>query len=428
MWEAYERELRLMPVLLRSERQGVKINARRLHTDTERWEGFIQTSDQWIRRRLKSKNLNIDSGEELADAIENAGKVDEWELTKKGNRSVSKENLIIACTDPTLVKVLNYRGTIVTSVRNFAKSWLRMADANDGFISTNWNQIRSTNDSGKGGSGARTGRLSSNPNFQNIPKNPRKIILPAALAKKGLGELPFMRNYITPDQRGHILLNRDYSQQELRILGHFEDGVLREAYTKNPKLDLHDLATGLINDMLGTNFDRKPIKNMGFGLIYGMGLALLADTMGVDKDTARVIKKAYLQIFPGLKELDNDLKHRGRMKEYIRTWGGRVYYVEPPKIIFGHVRTFEYKLLNILIQGSAADCTKEAIIRYDEIRDESRLLMSVHDELMIDAPTKAASREMKLLKEAMESVAFDVPMLSDGKKGAKSWGEMKKCA
>jgi len=447
MWDSYEREIKLMPILLQSERTGIKINADRLHEDTVTWEGYIQESDEWIRRRLKAKELNVNSGEELADAIEAAGKVDEWVLTENGNRSTSKDNLVIACTDTDLVHVLNYRSTIVTSVRNFARSWLHMADLNKGFISTNWNQVRQSKGAGGGvaSKGARTGRLSSSPNFQNVPTKPPQVVttlremkrlldleIKASLIPKSLfdkvGPLPYMRNYITPDKRGDILLNRDYSQQELRILGHFEDGVLMKAYNKDPNMDLHQLATDLINEMLGTDFSRKPIKNMGFGLIYGMGLGLLAETMGVDVDTARIIKNAYLRIFPGLKDLDNDLKHRGRMKEPVRTWGGREYYVEPTRMIKGKPRSFEYKLLNILIQGSAADCTKEAIIRYDEIREEGRLLLTVHDELMINAPTKAARREMKLLKEAMESVEFDVPMLSDGKKGTKSWGEMKKCA
>ena len=435
MWEAYERELKLMPILLRSERQGIKTNSKKLRADANQWNSWVTECDRWIRRRVKDKNLNVDSGDELADAMEDAGKVDvvegeyDWVLTDKGNRSVSKDNIAIACNDVSLVKVLDYRGTLVNSMRNFAASWLRMADANDGFISTNWNQVRQPDERGsnKGTKGARTGRLSSNPNFQNVSKNPKRIILPKTLIAKGLGDLPYLRSYITADMRGHILLNRDYSQQELRILGHFEDGVLLKAYNDDPKLDIHDMALHLINNMLGTDFDRHPIKTMGFGLVYGMGIALLAETMGVDEKTARILKKAYLRIFPGLKELDDDLKHRGRMREFIQTWGGRCYYVEPPRIVKDRVRTFEYKLLNVLIQGSAADCTKEAIIRYDDIHKDGRLLLTVHDELMIDAPTKCAVGEMKLLKEAMESVEFDVPMLSTGKKGF-SWGDMKKCA
>ena len=89
------------------------------------------------------------------------------------------------------------------------------------------------------------------------------------------------------------------------------------------------------------------------------------------------------------------------------------------------MQTFEYKLLNYLIQGSAADCTKEAIIRYDAVRQESRFLVTVHDEINISAPAKAIKKEMALLREAMQSVEFDVPMLSDGKTGPR-WSSLTK--
>jgi DNA polymerase I-like protein with 3'-5' exonuclease and polymerase domains len=86
--------------------------------------------------------------------------------------------------------------------------------------------------------------------------------------------------------------------------------------------------------------------------------------------------------------------------------------------------TFEYKLLNYLIQGSAADCTKEAIIRYAGAKVDGRMLVTVHDEINISVPRKAAKAEVKRLREAMESVEFDVPMLTDTEYGP-NWGDLK---
>jgi DNA polymerase-1 len=432
MLNAYERDLTLMPILLENETGGVRIAERRLGEATREWQAWIDESDQWLRKRLKTPDLDVNSSEQLADALEYAGAVSEWIYTApsktypNGQRSTAKDNIIQCIDDKQVLTVLNYRGTLANAYRNFGRPWYEMAANNNGFIHTDWNQVRSTDDRGKGGAGARTGRLSSSPNFQNIPKNPPKLLatLPAALRRK-VGELPYLRDYIVPDIRGHTLLNRDYSQQELRILGHFEDAILLEEYNKNPGMDIHETARLLINKMLAMNLDRKILKTMGFGLIYGMGLGKLAEDMGVDVRTAKQIKSAYLDIFPGLKNLTDELKQCGRNDEPIRTWGGRLYHVEPPRVIKGRLRTFEYKLLNYLIQGSAADCTKQAMINYDQIKKEGRLLLNVHDELMLSVPTGAAKQEMKLLKEAMEAVEFDVPMLSDGKSSTVSWGKMK---
>ncbi|HKJ88795.1 MAG TPA: DNA polymerase, partial [Gammaproteobacteria bacterium] len=108
---------------------------------------------------------------------------------------------------------------------------------------------------------------------------------------------------------------------------------------------------------------------------------------------------------------------RARRDEPLRTWGGRRYHVEPAKKIKGRLMTFEYKMLNQLIQGSAADCTKEAVIQYEDRREEGRLLLTVHDEMMALAPADRRDREMARLREAMEAVEFDVAMLSEGKVG-----------
>ena len=427
LMEAYQRELNLMPVLLKSERGGVKVAEKRLKKDLTTWNEWILDCDNWMRKRLKSPDLDIDSNESLADSLENAGAVTEWIYTApskthpEGQRSVAKDNIIQCIEDKQVLTVLNYRGTLANAYRNFGRPWYEMASTNNGFMNTNWNQVRSTDDRGKGKAGARTGRLSSSPNFQNIPKDPPQILatLPIAL-RRLVGEIPHMRNYITPDMRGHTLLNRDYSQQEIRILGHFEDSILLEEYAKNPYMDVHEMARLLVNKMLGINLKRKVLKTLGFGLIYGMGIGLLASKMGLDVKMAKQVKKAYLAIFPGLKDLDDELKASGATDTPIRTWGGRLYYVEEPKIVKGRMRTFEYKLLNYLIQGSAADCTKQAMINYDSIKKDGRLLLNVHDEIMLDVPTAAAKQEMKLLREAMADVDFDVPMLSDGKSSTHS--------
>jgi DNA polymerase-1 len=307
------------------------------------------------------------------------------------------------------------------------RPWLEQAERTGGRIYTNWNQVRQPE-----GGGARTGRLSSSPNFQNIPvkTSPNFERLVAALKKAKLLDVlepfPMVRAYLAPDP-GDVFLDRDYSQQELRILGHYEGAVLMTQYNENPWLDVHELARQLINGMLGTSFTRRPIKDTGFGLIYGMGLDKLARKIEHDKKVAKTIRDAYLSIFPGLGELDRQLKFRGRGGQPIRTWGGREYFVEPPVYSkkFGRLQTFEYKLLNVLIQGSAADNTKQAILNYDaHPKRRARFLLTVHDEFLASCPRGRVREEMRTLREAMESVAFDVPMLTEGEYGA-DWSNLK---
>lgn len=101
-----------------------------------------------------------------------------------------------------------------------------------------------------------------------------------------------------------------------------------------------------------------------------------------------------------------------------------MYYAEPPRIVGNDFRSFEYRLLNYLIQGSAADVCKEALIRYDRAREHGRMLVTVHDEINISVPVAHLGSESAVLKAAMESVEFDVPMLTEGKSGP-SWGEIR---
>lgn len=437
MLEAYQREQRLMPYLLEAERNGVPVDRERLSNDCQMYRIALDKIDAYLRKALKVDEINIDSGAQLMQALLNAGLADAEaiEYTDKGAIKFDKETLAACVNDPMILGLLKYRTQLGTCLGTFMEPWLNMAENSNGFIYTSWNQLRSSE---RGyNAGTRTGRMSSTPNFQNIPKEFSPIFkhdtteakLKKTLAKApfALPPLPLVRSYVVPLNNEHILIDRDYSQQELRILGHFEGGLLMDAYNENPWLDLHDYAKDLINNLLGTNFERKPIKNTGFGLIYGMGVGKLAIKSNIDVTQAKQVKDAYLTTFPGLKEINRDMKQRALAEQPIRTWGGREYFCEPPAMINGKRCTFEYKMLNVLIQGSAADCTKEAYIRYMDAKPkEHKLFLTVHDEFLGSVPTNELARGMALLREAMESVQFDVPMLSDGKASLENWASLKK--
>ena len=438
MGEAYDRERRLMPVLLETERQGLPVDLPRLHKDVASYERTRADVDRWVAKRLKVslEDINLDSGEQLVQAMIEAGRVDADLLprTPTGKYQTNKEALLVAVTDRQLLAVLKYRTQLNTCMNTFMMPWLKVAKRSKGLIYTTWNQTKSTG-AGGGAVGARTGRLSSTPNFQNIPKEFAPIFaedlpakerrsrkLPSAPLK--LPPLPNIRRYVVPF-KGEVLVDRDFSQQEPRILVHFDGGALMKKYVDDPWVDFHDYARAELAKM-GKYYDRKPVKNTNLGLIYGMGVGKLADKNNMPVEEASELKRAILELYPGLKQMYQDMKVRASENTPIRTWGGREYFCEPPKFVEGRMRQFDYKLVNVLIQGSAADCTKEAILRFEATRKKNwRLLLNVHDQLTVSAPKREAKAAMECLREAMEGVQFDVPMLSEGSMSDKSWADLK---
>jgi DNA polymerase I-like protein with 3'-5' exonuclease and polymerase domains len=415
----YLRERLLIPILMDSEKRGVRLDMERLGNDMVAYEKCLANVDNTLLKILKNPNLNLSSGNELADALDKAGLVGTWVKTPTGKRSTSRANLEAAIADPTVLGLLRYRGALSHCLGSFARPWLDLGAEYGGRLHPEWNQVRQAR--GTDTKGTRTGRLSGmKPSFMNMP-NEYDIVVP-----EGLLELPIMRQYLLPDE-GYTWLKRDYSQQELRILAHYSEGRLYDRYIENPRIDAHEETGALIQEFAGLELPRKYVKITGFSMIYGAGIPSLSAQLGVDIGEASSIKGAYLHALPEVRTLMNDCSMRGRQGEPIVTWGGREYYVEPPKIIKGKRRSYEYKLLNYLIQGSAADCTKESLVRWNTHKGNGQFLCTVHDENDIQAPIESSKKDMSLLREAMESIEFDVKMLSDGFKGD-SWANLEKCA
>ena len=431
MTGAYDRERQLMPILLEMEQQGLPIDLTRLSADVKLYNQWRDKIAAWVIKQLKcGPTINLDSNDQLIKAMINADKADPTKMprTSTGKLSTSKDALLLGVTDKALLAVLKYRVQLNTCLNTFMEPWLVTAQKSGGLIYTNWNQTKQP--SGDANVGTRTGRLSSTPNFQNIPKEFSPIFdhekPKSKLPKcpfKDLPPLPKVRSYVIPF-KGHILIDRDYSQQEPRILAHFDGGELLQKYISEPWIDFHDYARAELAKM-GKIYDRKPVKNTNLGLIYGMGVGKLAIKNDMSVEEAGELKKAILQLYPGLKAMYADMKLRAKQKLPIRTWGGREYYCEEPALIDGRIREFDYKLVNVLIQGSAADCTKEAIIRYHKVKHKNaRILLNVHDQVTVSIPKTLLKSEMQVLRKAMESVEFDCPILSEGAIGP-NWDDLK---
>jgi DNA polymerase I-like protein with 3'-5' exonuclease and polymerase domains len=430
MLGAYDRERQLMLILLDMERRGLPVNLEGLRSDCELYSDWHDRLTNWILQRLGADHtVNIDSSAQLLEAMKQASCVDinKMPLTATGKVQTSKDALLLGVTDKLLLAVMKYRTQLGTCLRTFMVPWLAAAEKSGGLIYTNWNQIRSR----EGGSavGTTTGRLSSTPNFQNIPK-----AFPPIFAHEledlpecpwdDLPPLPEVRSYVIPFP-GETFIDRDYSQQEPRILAHFDGGNLAKGYQENPWLDLHDYAKQELANA-GKYYERKRVKTVNLGLMYGMGVGKMAAANDMTVAEATELKKAVLSLYPGLQDMYKDMRARARSNIPFRTWGGREYYCEPAKTIDGKYMEFDYKMVNGLIQGSAADCTKEAIIRYyNNKHPDAKIVLNVHDQITVSVPSCIVHSEMETLRACMESVEFDVPILSEGTISSQNWNELR---
>lgn len=435
MLGAYDRERKVLLALLDMEKQGVRLNTELLQKDVSRYLNVSRETFAWISTYLNAPEINLDADMEVLDVLKREGKIDCSRLlrTEKGNISMDKQSLAEAINDKTLSGMLRYWSQLQTCLKLFMCPWLKSALENDGLLHTNWNQVKSL----KLGApvGARTGRLSSSPNLQNIPKPFASIFAHDDSDQErpkcpidGVLPLPNVRKYVIPYYDHHVLIDLDYCQQEFRVLAHYEDGILLDAFRNDTDLDMHVFGMQIINEECNLNYTRPQIKAIGFGLLYGMGLAKLAKQAKISVESAREVKHLFLKAFPGLKQLQKNLKIRAHQELPIRTIGGRLYYCEEPiQRKDGSVQSRDYKLLNTLIQGSAADCTKEAIARYyDEKPANHKLLLTVHDEILISAPKKEWKEAKQLLAKCMKAVPCDAPFeVSGSTVYGLNWGSMK---
>ncbi len=399
MMAPYDRERVLAPILTKIQHGGIRIDVERLEKDHLIATGKLHKLDQLIRAHLKAPDLNPGSDKDLVCALKDAG-YEGFLLTPTGRPSANKASLeAVLSKDPELQRMLRSRALYSTLVGTFMGPWLNYAKMNGGTINPSYNQVRNPD-----GYGTRTGRLSSsNPNGQNIP-GPQD-------EKEYEGHdyfgdtYPLMRSYCLPDE-GCVWYSIDFKAQEPRITAHFEDGALMQAFIDDPDLDPYIF----VMETVGGDVSRKDSKIIFLGLIYAMGAAVLAGKLGCTIERATALRNAIRMAIPDVVQLDRDCKRRFELGLPIKTLGGRFCHVEPPS----NGRQWAYKALNLLIQGSAADQTKEAMIYAEEelafMDFYSRMLGSVHDEINLCAPLEQKDIIFNIMLAAANALPCDVPM------------------
>jgi DNA polymerase-1 len=270
--------------------------------------------------------------------------------------------------------------------------------------------------------GAISGRLaSSNPNLQNIP------------IRSEIGQ-QLRRGFVT--EPGWLFLSADYSQVELRILAHVsQDETLLNAFRE--ELDIHTATAAAIYGIpveRVTKNQRRFAKTVNFGLIYGMGAFRLARETGLTLGEAETYVKKYFSQFPGIENYLEETRRQARVNGYVETLFGRRRYFPIYKSSMNSanrqaVQRADREAVNHPIQGTAADIIKYAMIRlHDELRArryQARLLLQVHDELLLEVPQEEIEEVRELVIDRM-STAFplDVPLRVETETGI-NWLELK---
>jgi DNA polymerase I len=445
MDKAYEREVKLVPITLEMERSGIRVDVPGLKKALRVFTALDNDLVEAIHGKLRGdkdkgsyvlpEDFNVDSGPQLAKALLEAGKLSSIVKTKTGRQSTKVSVLHETCNDKQLLNYLAVHSVAHKYITGFLQPWIEQAEVADGRILPKFNQVRARDGQG-GGGGTRTGRYSSSdPNLQtvtaNVDESKNKDVL--LLMQKWLRnqysyEFIGLRDFFLPDE-GCLICSVDYNQQELRLLAHFEEGLLAEAYRTNPKLDIHAYLQGLIKEITGIEYPRKSIKILVFGIVYGMGVNKLSVGIGESYEVAKKIRDALFKAVPGIRKLMDELKKLEISNRPLRTWGGREYFCEPPITIEvgegfrKHKKTihFGYKMLNALIQPSAADVTKQGMLNVREQVPEARIAIQVHDELVCMIPNLSCGSR---IAKAMCDMEFSVPMTADAKYSDKSWARV----
>lgn len=349
--------------------------------------------------------FNINSPKQLGDALFVKLGLAHGKKTKTGysTRAEILENL--RYEHPAVEMILNYRS--LTKLKSTYCDGLSKVIASDGRIHSSFNQTET-----------RTGRISSTePNLQNIP------------VRTDLGRE--MRRFFLAKE-GCVLVDADYSQIELRVLAHVaNDQNMIQAFLNND--DIHRSTAAQVFHMpeeMVTSTMRSRAKAVNFGIVYGIGAFSLAKNIGVTRKEAEQYIHDYLAHYSGVDDYMKRIVEQAKAQGYVETMFGRRRYLPELASSNFNMRAFGERVArNMPIQGAAADIIKIAMIRVeDRLKKEgmqARLILQVHDELIVEAPEAEAQRAAKLLTEEMQGAAkLSVPLIADAGIG-KSWYDAK---
>ncbi|MGQ7563386.1 DNA polymerase I [Streptococcus suis] len=404
----YEMELPLADVLAKMEIAGIKVEKETLQAMQAENEVLIEQLTKEIYE-LAGQEFNINSPKQLGTILfEDMGLPLEYTKKTKTGYSTAVDVLErLAPIAPVVSKILDYRQ--ITKLQSTYVIGLQEAILEDGKIHTRYVQDLT-----------QTGRLSStDPNLQNIPVR--------------LEQGRLIRKAFVPSLENSILLASDYSQIELRVLAHIsQDQHLIEAFQQGA--DIHTSTAmrvfGIEKSEDVTANDRRNAKAVNFGVVYGISDFGLSNNLGITRKEAKNYIDTYFERFPGIKNYMETIVREARDKGFVETIYKRRRELPEINSRNFNVRNFaERTAINSPIQGSAADILKVAMINLDKALTEAglstRMLLQVHDEIVLEVPMAELETVKAMVKETMESaIALSVPLLADENAG-QTWYEAK---
>ena len=404
----FEMELPLANVLAKMEIAGIKVKVETLKAMQAENEVLIEQLTKEIYE-LAGQEFNINSPKQLGTILfEDMGLPLEYTKKTKTGYSTAVDVLErLAPIAPVVSKILDYRQ--ITKLQSTYVIGLQDAILEDGKIHTRYVQDLT-----------QTGRLSStDPNLQNIPVR--------------LEQGRLIRKAFVPSLENSVLLASDYSQIELRVLAHIsQDQHLIEAFQQGA--DIHTSTAmrvfGIEKAEDVTPNDRRNAKAVNFGVVYGISDFGLSNNLGISRKEAKNYIDTYFERFPGIKNYMETIVREARDKGYVETLYKRRRELPDINSRNFNVRNFaERTAINSPIQGSAADILKVAMINLDKALTEAglstRMLLQVHDEIVLEVPMAELETVKAMVKETMESaIQLSVPLIADENEG-ETWYEAK---
>lgn len=400
----FEMEMPLMTVLAEMQQAGCKADADQLCAFGEQLDTRIAALTEQIYEAA-GHEFNIQSSKQLGVVLFEELGLPYKKKTKTGYSTSAEVLESLAGYHPMIADVLEYRQ--LTKLKSTYVDGLLKVIAPDGRIHSHFQQTVTA-----------TGRLSSvDPNLQNIP------------VRTELGR-ELRRMFVA--EQGRVLVDADYSQIELRVLAHVaDDDAMIEAFRGGQ--DIHATTASKVYGVPVKEVTpqmRSSCKAVNFGIVYGISDFSLAQDIGVTRKEAAAFIQSYLDTYPGVHHYMESIKQSARESGYVETLFGRRRALPELNSKNFNLRSFgERAAMNTPIQGTAADIIKIAMLR---VRDrlkaegfEARLILQVHDELILEAPEHEAERAAALLREEMEHAAeLRVPLVAEAKIGH-SWYETK---
>lgn len=397
-------EFPLCTVLYKMEKEGIAIDSEQLKQFGQMLSDRISDCEKLIFS-YSEEPFNINSTKQLGQLLFEKLGLPPIKKTKTGYSTNADVLEKLKHKHPIIPAIMDYR--MLTKLNSTYAEGLTNAIASDGRIHTTFQNLVTA-----------TGRLSSTePNLQNIP------------VRTDLGAE--IRKMFIP-KPGFVLVDADYSQIELRVLAHIaNDDVMRQAF-----IDGMDIHTATASQVFGvepdavTPLQRRHAKAVNFGIVYGISEYSLAEDIGVNFYEAKEYIASYLNNYRGVRAYMHDVVENARDIGYTQTLYGRKRSIPELKSSNFNIRQGAERIaLNTPIQGTAADIIKLAMVQVDKALQEkypdAKLILQVHDELIVECPEQIASEVAELISQKMQQAAnLSVPLLAEAKWGS-SWYEAK---